>query len=150
MCSCYALVASSRGTTAAAQSKICVLSLSSTTTSTGTFHPYTDSELLALDKHNFTAEEMEEYNKDWGSSAEKHTSFDNVIESHDFTFINFYAGWCHHCRMFAPEWDKFEKEANSKPGELVDSNGSPVSVRVIKINCVDFVSNANMSGSGNL
>lgn len=104
----------------------------------GNYQAYTEEELLTLDKSAFTDAEMAEYNQNWGSGAEKHTSFDNVIESHDYTLLNFYAGWCHHCRLFAPEWDKVEQQVNTNPAMLQDKDGKVVSVRVIKINCVDF------------
>lgn len=104
----------------------------------GNFHAYTEEELLNLDKHEFTDEEQAEYDKNWGSASETHSSFDNVIDAHDYTLINFYAGWCGHCRNFAPEWDKVEKRMNNEQGLVKDGDGRPMRMRAIKMNCVDF------------
>eukprot|EP00448_Togula_jolla_P023503 CAMPEP_0170577724 /NCGR_PEP_ID=MMETSP0224-20130122/5081_1 /TAXON_ID=285029 /ORGANISM="Togula jolla, Strain CCCM 725" /LENGTH=446 /DNA_ID=CAMNT_0010900657 /DNA_START=22 /DNA_END=1362 /DNA_ORIENTATION=- len=86
----------------------------------------------------------EELDADWASSHDgfKHKSFDHVIQGHDFTFINFFAGWCRHCQVFAPEWARIAATVNGengKPGlQFPDRDGVMRSVRLIKMNCVDF------------
>lgn len=85
-----------------------------------------------------------ELDSDWSSSHDgfKHKSFEHVIEAHDFTFINFFAGWCSHCKTFAPEWDqiavKINGGNNTAPQSFKDREGEDRTVRLIKMNCVDF------------
>mmetsp|Transcript_107149 Transcript_107149/g.190369 ORF Transcript_107149/g.190369 Transcript_107149/m.190369 type:complete len:486 (-) Transcript_107149:41-1498(-) len=85
-----------------------------------------------------------EIDADWDSSHDgfKHNSFEHVIQGHDFTFINFFAGWCSHCMKFSPEWAKISEKVNSKDGQggmkFIDRDGQERGVRMIKLNCVDF------------
>lgn len=80
-----------------------------------------------------------ELDQDWDSSSKimkSHITFDSVIKAHDFTFINFYADWCVHCRNFAPIWNEAEKAA-----DLIvykDADGKNLQVKMIRINCVEF------------
>merc|ERR1712232_310212 len=75
-------------------------------------HAYTEDELVELEfsEKSFTKEELAEVDSDWSSSSDqfKHDDFQKVVDSHDFTFVNFYADWCPHCRMFATVWNEFE------------------------------------------
>ena len=86
----------------------------------------------------------EEIDADWSSSHDgfKHKSFEHVIQGHDFTFINFFAGWCSHCQKFAPEWDQIAEKVHGKgdaPGmKFRDKDGIERPIRLIKLNCVDF------------
>ncbi|CAE7827491.1 PDIL5-4 [Symbiodinium sp. CCMP2592] len=86
----------------------------------------------------------EEIDSDWSSSHDgfKHKSFEHVIQGHDFTFINFFAGWCSHCQKFAPEWDQIAEKVHGKgdaPGmKFPDKDGIERPIRLIKLNCVDF------------
>mmetsp|Transcript_24133 Transcript_24133/g.63688 ORF Transcript_24133/g.63688 Transcript_24133/m.63688 type:complete len:486 (-) Transcript_24133:48-1505(-) len=86
----------------------------------------------------------EELDADWANSHDgfKHKSFDHVIQAHDFTFINFFAGWCGHCQQFAPKWDAIAKSVHGdgdKPPMLFkDKDDVDRSVRFIRINCVDY------------
>lgn len=104
-------------------------------------HAYSDDELLELDFSDKTlsAEDKAELDSDWSSSSDqfKHDNFESVVDSHDYTFVNFYADWCPHCRMFGPTWDQFEKQLNSEQ-DVVDADGVRANVRALKINCVDF------------
>jgi len=104
--------------------------------------PYTEDELVELEfsNLNMTAEELSELDSDWSSSSDqfKHSDFQSVIDAHDFTFVNFYAGWCPHCRQFAPTWDAFEKTVNNGEEQMIDADGNTAHFRVLKINCVDF------------
>merc|ERR1719379_1253912 len=104
--------------------------------------PYTEDELVELEfaSQEFTKDELAEVNADWSSSSDqfKHEDFQQVIDAHDFTFINFYADWCPHCRMFTPTWTQFEDKVNKGEDEMKDADGVKANVRVLKINCVDF------------
>jgi len=105
-------------------------------------HAYTEDELVELEfsDKSFTKEELAELDADWSSSSDqfKHEDFQTVIDAHDFTFVNFYADWCPHCRQFAPLWTKFEDKVNKGEEEMKDADGAKANVRVLKINCVDF------------
>jgi thiol-disulfide isomerase/thioredoxin len=84
-----------------------------------------------------------ELDADWSDSHDgfKHKSFEHVIQAHDFTFINFFAGWCSHCQKFSPTWATMAKKVNGddgKPMEFPDRDGKMRNVRMIKMNCVDF------------
>jgi len=85
-----------------------------------------------------------ELDADWSSSHDgfTHKSFDQVIEGHDFTMINFFAGWCSHCQKFAPAWDQIAKKVNGEgegqPQQFADRDGVLRTVRLIRMNCVDF------------
>ncbi len=74
----------------------------------------------------------------------KHTDFDSVIRYHDFTFINFYAEWCIHCRRFAPIWIEAEDRADQI--RFTDANGYEVVVKLLRINCVQFEGVCNAAG----
>ncbi|CAE7237695.1 Protein disulfide-isomerase 5-4 [Symbiodinium microadriaticum] len=86
----------------------------------------------------------EEIDSDWASSHDgfKHKSFEHVIQGHDFTFINFFAGWCSHCQKFAPEWDQIAEKIHGKGDapamKFPDKDGIERPIRLIKLNCVDF------------
>lgn len=104
--------------------------------------PYSDDELVELEYSgkSFTDEELKELDADWSSSSDqfKHDDFQSVVEAHDFTFVNFYADWCPHCRNFAPVWATFEDSVNNGQESLKDADGVKANIRVLKINCVDF------------
>jgi thiol-disulfide isomerase/thioredoxin len=105
-------------------------------------HFYTDEELTELEFADLklSEEQKQELDADWSSSSDqfKHDDFQSVIDAHDFTFVNFYAEWCPHCRMFAPTWDEFERSLNAENDPIVDADGVKANVRALKINCVDF------------
>jgi len=60
------------------------------------------------------------------------------VEAHDFTFVNFYADWCPHCRQFSGTWSQFDAKVTSENGTFSDADGSKANIRTLKINCVDF------------
>mmetsp|Transcript_89050 Transcript_89050/g.157747 ORF Transcript_89050/g.157747 Transcript_89050/m.157747 type:complete len:465 (+) Transcript_89050:83-1477(+) len=105
-------------------------------------HAYSDDELIELEYAGQKIEEAEkaELDADWSSSSDqfKHDSFESVVDAHDYTFVNFYADWCPHCRMFGPTWDSFEAKLNAEGDSVVDADGVKANVRALKINCVDF------------
>eukprot|EP00913_Durusdinium_trenchii_P021901 g20579.t1 len=57
-----------------------------------------------------------ELDSDWSSSHDgfRHKSLEHVIQGHDFTCINFFAGWCSHCQKFAPEWEKLADKVRNE------------------------------------
>lgn len=59
---------------------------------------------------------VQELDADWSSSHDgfRHKSFEHVIQGHDFTFINFFAGWCSHCQKFAPEWERLAEKVGNR------------------------------------
>jgi len=105
-------------------------------------HSYTDDELVELDfrDSSMSTEEKEELDSDWTSTSDhfKHNDFQSVIDSHDFTFVLFYADWCPPCRAFKPTYNEFESTINDKKEQLKDADGLIPNSRVLKINCVDF------------
>jgi len=105
-------------------------------------HPYSEDELVELEfsDKSFSKEELADLDSDWSSSSDtfKHNDFQSVIDAHDFTFVNFYADWCPHCRMFSATWGEFENKVNNGEEEMTDADGVKANVRVLKINCVDF------------
>jgi len=82
--------------------------------------------------------EHPEYDKDWDASSEIFSkfSFDNVVNYHDFTMVNFYAEWCVHCRQFAPQWNKTEIQADGM--KIKDGDDNVVVTKLLRINCVEF------------
>merc|ERR1719483_353443 len=70
-------------------------------------------------------DEHPELDMDWDHTSEafKKMRFEDVIRYHDFTYVNFYADWCVHCRQFAPLWNASEQLADNKA-----SDGTPPSV----------------------
>lgn len=105
-------------------------------------HPYTEDELVELEFSDkaFTKEELAALDSDWSSTSDqfKHDDFQSVIDAHDFTFVNFYADWCPHCRQFSSIWSEFEDKVNKGEEQMLDADGVKANVRVLKINCVDF------------
>ena len=110
-------------------------------------HSYSENELVELDFQDLelTTEQQPEVDTDWTSSSDsfKHEVFDAVIESHDFTFLNFtllnfYADWCPHCQMFGSTWSKFEKRLKKRKDILEVADGVKPNFCVLRINRVDF------------
>jgi len=105
-------------------------------------HAYNDDELTELEfsDKTLTEEDKAELDSDWSSSSDqfKHDNFESVVDAHDYTFVNFYADWCPHCRAFGPTWDQFERDLNAESNPVVDADGVKANVRALKINCVDF------------
>jgi len=92
-----------------------------------------------------------ELDADWSSSHDGfgHKSFEHVIQYHDFTFINFFATWCSHCRDFSPKWGLLADKINGKTGEpqkFRDRDNQMREVRMIKMNCVDYQELCNEKG----
>lgn len=107
---------------------------------------YTAQELELLerdqqaDEYHSAATEAE-LEADWASTDDhfKHANFKDVATFHEFTLILFYADWCSHCRDFHPAWDDLVKKYSlSKTNKFKDENKRPVSIKLMKVNCVDF------------
>mmetsp|Transcript_114474 Transcript_114474/g.323677 ORF Transcript_114474/g.323677 Transcript_114474/m.323677 type:complete len:487 (-) Transcript_114474:65-1525(-) len=107
-----------------------------------------DSDLEAVKRRVTQEDGQAELDADWSSSHDgfKHNSFEHVVQAHDFTFINFFAGWCSHCRKFSPLWGEIAAEVNGDPNSdpvkepmsFADRDGQTRHVRLIRLNCVDF------------
>jgi len=95
-------------------------------------------------EHRRTAEALaksdgeEELDSDWADSHDgfKHQSFEHVVQFHDFTLINFFAGWCVHCQKFAPMWKQIADKVHGRT--FADRDGKERQVMPIRMNCVDF------------
>jgi len=104
---------------------------------------YTVDDIASLEKvdslTDVDAEEKKELDSDWTSTDDhfKHHDLHKALTFHDFTFVNFYAGWCHHCRKFAPTWTQASKQISEKM-QFTDGDGKQITVKMMKINCVDF------------
>jgi len=113
-----------------------------------------DEDLLLEEKRKLESEDgKKELDADWASSHDgfQHQHFDHVIKYHDFTIINFFAGWCSHCRNFAPAWVEISQainHQNEQPNEYLDSTGHKRVVQALKVNCVDFQKLCKEQGVG--
>jgi len=83
-------------------------------------------------------EDHPELDTDWDTSSPvfEKLHFEDVVRYHDFTFINFYAEWCVHCRQFSPIWN--ETEMTTDKMVFKDGDSNRVIVKQLRINCVDF------------
>jgi thiol-disulfide isomerase/thioredoxin len=115
------------------------------------FRPEPESLDYMMDvKHSRRIKELqeqdgkEELDSDWDSSHDgfKHKNFEHVIEAHEFVLVNFFAGWCSHCKQFHPLWTKMANEINPaadhEARKFLDRDGKGRLVRMMKVNCVDF------------
>lgn len=104
---------------------------------------YSHEEIAALEQADLISEltddEKAALDSDWGSTTDhfKHQDFESVIKLHDFTFINFYAMWCSHCRNFYPMWMEMTESLGEKATYL-DADGQERKVKFLHVNCVDF------------
>lgn len=76
---------------------------------------------------------------DWDVSSKiisSGISFEEVVQNHDFTFINFYADWCSHCKQFSSVWNEAEEKTDKK--EFKDADGKVLTVKMLRMNCVEF------------
>jgi hypothetical protein len=111
-------------------------------------HPYTDDEVSEIERHevNISKEEMRELDSNWIKSSDqfRHDSFQSVVNAHEFTLINFYAGfteekpWCDQCADFAPIWKKFASQINSGEKNFTDADHANTDIHALRINCAQF------------
>eukprot|EP00817_Percolomonadidae_sp_ATCC50343_P005799 CAMPEP_0117423322 /NCGR_PEP_ID=MMETSP0758-20121206/3976_1 /TAXON_ID=63605 /ORGANISM="Percolomonas cosmopolitus, Strain AE-1 (ATCC 50343)" /LENGTH=365 /DNA_ID=CAMNT_0005206455 /DNA_START=11 /DNA_END=1108 /DNA_ORIENTATION=- len=59
------------------------------------------------------------------------SNHDDVMDGSKYTFAEFYAPWCGHCKNFAPEVAKL--------GETIEAM-KPKDTQIVKVNCVDHAS----------
>jgi len=88
---------------------------------------------------DFTKQEAMELDSDWSSSSDafKHNDFHHAITFHEFTFVNFYADWCGHCKVFHPTWKDMSSRLSEKM-PFTTAQGQTFTIKFMKINCVDF------------
>lgn len=104
---------------------------------------YTPEEIDYLEKldntHDVSIEEERDLNADWASSSDgfRHGDLNKAIAFHEFTAINFFAGWCIHCRRFSPVWNEFAAQHGDRT-QFKDAGGILTTVHFLKVNCVDF------------
>jgi len=58
-------------------------------------------------------------------------SFEDFLESHKFSFVNFYAPWCIWCQRLEPTWEAFAERLESLEG-----TDQELQVDVAKVDCV--------------
>jgi len=112
--------------------------------------PYRHEEVEALEKldekDDVPDELKSELDADWASSHDgfKHADFGEAVRFHEFTFVNFFAEWCVHCRQFAPEW-KSIANTHSEMTPFATQDGTST-VKFMKMNCVDFLPTCKEQG----
>jgi thioredoxin 1 len=52
-------------------------------------------------------------------------NFDEVVSSHDFVLIDFWAAWCGPCRSFAPVYDKASGKHEDLVFAKIDTEAQP-------------------------
>lgn len=59
--------------------------------------------------------------------------FEEELKTHDYTFMNFYAPWCSHCRALAPTWEKAAAQFDE-----IDFRHRNVKAKFSSINCEKY------------
>jgi len=92
--------------------------------------------MLHKDYHNIKHNDWEEY--DASHDDGKFTllltaSKFSQLKNHDYTFINFFAPWCHWSRRLAPTWNDAAKKLEEIPKDDIGSD-----VVMERLNCQEF------------
>jgi protein disulfide isomerase len=64
----------------------------------------------------------------------KDANFDEVINSHEFVLMEFYAPWCGHCKKLAPEWEAAATQLKGKAViAKIDATAEPANAAKFEI-----------------
>mmetsp|Transcript_84860 Transcript_84860/g.216139 ORF Transcript_84860/g.216139 Transcript_84860/m.216139 type:complete len:472 (-) Transcript_84860:67-1482(-) len=112
---------------------------------------YTKEEISVLEQVDVQTDVSEAEKKaldsDWSSTSDnfKHSDFQAAVTFHDFTLVNFFAEWCVHCRKFSIVWNDAASKISDKM-KFTDGNGHEATVKMLKMNCVDFGDKCQQAG----
>jgi len=74
---------------------------------------------------------------------------EEVLEDHEFVFVDFFASWCSHCRKLAPTWETLAELMNAAAIHALGDNHTysdeeyeealrlQVPVKIVKVDCVE-------------
>lgn len=81
-----------------------------------------DEDLMLKDeKVTETIEELHENGEDAISVDE--VTFEYALHQNEYLFVDFYAGWCSHCRDLAPTYEKLAEVMNDAADRVLDEKG---------------------------